>query len=337
MRPFMCSSSSRDDLVEPTDVLCLSEIDGLTDMLNKHVQDCNVTGMTIQQALNDPGALPLLAKAEVVVADPPTFATVADRCESLKWFQSTFAGVDALFKAERRDYTATRLSGVFGPAMSEYVMMHVLALERGYATNVNRQRRKEWGTRSRVAQASYRTLDRCTLGVIGLGDIGSRVAKVASSFGMRVVGCRNTVSAVPEGVEIVWPLEEVGSLLEESDYVVNLLPSTPQTRGLLGGGTLSAAKRGAVLINVGRGDVVDEASIIEALDAGHISHAVLDVFVSEPLPPDSPLWSHPGVTVTPHHSAESFPDDVVRVFAENLKLYRTGEALKHVLSWERGY
>ena len=108
-------------------------------------------------------------------------------------------------------------------------------------------------------------------------------------------------------------------------------------RGLLGGGTLRAAKRGAVLINVGRGDVVDEASIIEALDAGHISHAVLDVFVSEPLPPESPLWSHAGVTVTPHHTAESFPDDVVRVFAENLKLYRTGEALKHVLSWERGY
>ena len=145
--------------------------------------------------------------------------------------------------------------------------------------------------------------------------------------------------------------EQLRAFLGGCDYVVNLLPSTPQTRGLLSAARLAWCKRGhdsggapaagTVLINVGRGDVFGaggEGDVIAALDAGHLRHAVLDVFAPvEPLPEDSRLWHHPKVTVTPHNSAQSFPEDVARVFAGNLRRFRAGEPLEHSLDWAKDY
>jgi len=278
-----------------------------------------------------------LATAEVIVAEPTTFADRAVDATSLKWFQSTYAGPDALLtKSSARHYTATRLAGVYGPGMAEYVMLHVLALERRYLEHVEWQRVKSWGEGGKIPQ-DYRRLQNLTLGVLGLGDIGSEVAKRAAAFGIRVVACkRDVLAGCPECVSEVFGADRLPEFLRAVDYCVNILPSTASTRGLLSGGALLEC-RDAVFINIGRGDVCDEASVLEALEAGSLRHAVLDVFPTEPLPQSSPLWEHPRVTVTPHNATPYFPEDVVGVFAENLRRYRSGEPLMHVFDWEKGY
>ena len=138
----------------------------------------------------------------------------------------------------------------------------------------------------------------------------------------------------------IFAIEDLGNFLSQCDYVVSVLPSTPQTRGLLAGDALSpCAARRPVLINVGRGDLIPDEAIVHALDQNWISHYVGDVFVPEPLPTSSPLWSHPKVTVTPHISAVTQPSDVADAFGSNLARFeRDGTAsLSHVFDWEAGY
>ena len=138
----------------------------------------------------------------------------------------------------------------------------------------------------------------------------------------------------------VFGLDELPAFLASADYIVSVLPSTPDTRGLLDGDALAAcAGRSPALINVGRGDLISEATIVAALDAGRLSHYVGDVFSPEPLDAGSPLWSHPKVTVTPHNAAVTAPEDVAAAFADNLERYEAGgvAALEHVFDWESGY
>eukprot|EP00240_Pyramimonas_obovata_P004421 CAMPEP_0118927060 /NCGR_PEP_ID=MMETSP1169-20130426/4624_1 /TAXON_ID=36882 /ORGANISM="Pyramimonas obovata, Strain CCMP722" /LENGTH=381 /DNA_ID=CAMNT_0006868751 /DNA_START=100 /DNA_END=1245 /DNA_ORIENTATION=- len=322
-------------LAPPTEVLVLSKVEGLAEALTAA---CGGSAAVTAMDITSPDEQ-VLREASVIVADPPSFAGVSDQCSSLVWLQSTFAGCDALIKTTtKRDFTCTRLSGVFGPKISEYTMLHILAIERNLKQTWADQDSRVWGRRD--GQQSYRTLDQLTLGVLGVGDIGAHVAQTAKAFGMTVWGCRRSEEGA-EGVDRMFTTEQLPEFLAGCDYVVNTMPSTALTRGLLdrskGGAPALAACRGAVLINVGRGDVVEEASVVEALERGWLRHAVLDVFREEPLPQDSPLWTHPAVTVTPHSAAETFRADVVHAFVENLRRYRANEPLRHVLDWERGY
>mmetsp|Transcript_50151 Transcript_50151/g.131987 ORF Transcript_50151/g.131987 Transcript_50151/m.131987 type:complete len:168 (-) Transcript_50151:231-734(-) len=164
------------------------------------------------------------------------------------------------------------------------------------------------------------------------------------AFHMRVVGCRrralHTAEDADAGVAQVFAIDELPTFLSQCDYVVSVLPSTPQTRGLLAGDVLSAcASRQPVLINVGRGDLIDEEAIVAALEKEWISHFVGDVFVPEPLPASSALWSHPKVTVTPHISAVTQPGDVADAFAVNFARFEQGGvgSLLHVFDWDNGY
>lgn len=318
-----------------TRVLVLSEIEGVLEALQAACSASDATFTLRSVASVSSGEL---RNAQVVVADPVTFAARVHEAPGLKWLQSTYAGPDSLItKSNARHYTVTRLAGVFGPSMAEYVMLQVLAQERQYLENAKRQSRKEWGMRGAVAQKSYRLLSTLRLGVLGPGDIGKEVVKRASQFGMTVSVCkRDTSTPMPDGASAVYGTAELPAFLAELDFLVNLLPSTEQTQGLLTKGALLACK-GAVFINVGRGDITSESSIITALEVGALRHAVLDVFPEEPLPATSPLWDHPGVTITPHNSAESFPEDVAKAFAANLKSYRAGKPLDHIFSWDKGY
>ena len=286
-----------------------------------------------------------LAEAEIIVGEPAAIGPLVDtRAPRLQWFQSTWAGCNQLLSASRRDYVATRLAGTFGPDMAEYAAMHVLTLERQFVEERARQQRCEWrDVRGDPEQPTrYRRMPTLTLGVLGLGDIGMCVARTfASGFGMRVVGCRQRPAlGAAEGIAHVYGLDGLGEFLAECDYIVSVLPSTPQTRGLLDGEALAAcAARRATLINVGRGDLLTEATICGALERGWLRHYVGDVFATEPLPAASPLWHHPQVTVSPHVSAVSFPDDVAAAFKENLRRLEEGglAQLQHVFDWERGY
>jgi phosphoglycerate dehydrogenase-like enzyme len=217
----------------------------------------------------------------------------------------------------------------------------VLAQERRYTEDVQRQRDKFWlGARHRD---QFRRVSSLTMGVLGLGDIGSCIARTFSAgFDARILACRARpppadASPHPHVAE-QYGVDRLSEFLSACDYVVSVLPSTPQTRGLLDGDVLQAcASRGTSVINVGRGDLLSEQSILRALDQGWLSHYVGDVFAEEPLPASSPLWSHPQVTVTPHCSALTDPADLAAIFAMNFKRYETGQPLRHVFNFDRGY
>lgn len=293
-----------------------------------------------------------LAGAEVLVGEPAVCAPVVEHCPNLKWLQSTFAGCNPMLNQPRKDFAVTRLAGCFGPDMAEYCFLHILALERQYDLQRKLQHEKQWlGARNaesgdRQGGAAYRRLSSLTLGILGLGDIGSCIAaRATNGLGMRVIGWRRDGtprdSDVLAGVtEVFGGQERLASFLSQADYLVSVLPSTPQTRGLLDGDALAAcAARVPALINVGRGDLLNEESIITALDRAHLSHYVGDVFVPEPLAESSALWNHPKVTVTPHNSAVTQPEDVASAFADNLERYEAGgaAALQHVFDWKSGY
>lgn len=273
------------------------------------------------------------ADAEIVLGDPGIFVPVIDaHLPRLRWLQSTWAGVNALMDGtKRRDYTLTRLAGVFGQLMAEYIIGQILVQERGFCQADVQQRARRWDESSFLMP---RKLTSLTVSLLGMGDIGQVVARRAKAMGLRVVALVRPGASPPLDVdESSAQMEEV---LARADYVVNILPSTPATRGLLGGGRLRHC-HGAIFINVGRGDVVDEASLVEALEQGWLSHAILDVFAKEPLPDNSSLWDHPRVRITPHVSAPSLPEDVASVFVQNLARYVAKTELLHLASWEKGY
>ena len=297
----------------------------------------------------DPTAIDVaeLSDCEVLVGEPSLCAPLVDKMPRLKWMQSTFAGCNPLLDVSKRDYVVTRCAGFFGPDMAEYAAGHVLALEREFRVQAERQERAEW-VGARQGGGNYRRLPTLTLGVLGLGDIGTVVARTFSQgFGMTVLGCKRrpassdgSDAAGVAGVRTIYPIEELGDFLSRCDYIVSVLPSTPATRGLLDGEVLAAcAPKKATLLNVGRGDLLSEATILRALEQGWLRHYVGDVFVPEPLPPTSALWAHPHVTVTAHVSAVTQPSDVVDVLTDNLARYEEGgaEALRFVFDWESGY
>ena len=179
-----------------------------------------------------------MLSTQVLLGEPAVCGPVVDACPKLIWLQSTFAGCNQLLTGSaRRDYAATRLAGCFGPCMAEYAALHILALERRYEEQRSQQSRRQWvGPRDApdAAGGDYRRLSSLTVGVLGLGEIGSSVAKALSSgFGMQVVGCRRRADPRPSdaaaGVSDVYPLEELPRFLGRCDYLVSVLPSTAGT------------------------------------------------------------------------------------------------------------
>jgi phosphoglycerate dehydrogenase-like enzyme len=179
-----------------------------------------------------------------------------------------------------------------------------------------------------------------TLGLIGVGTIGSEIAQRAAAFGMKVTGLRRRANrgSVP-GVDRMLPSTELPVLLEESDVLVIAAPLTTETQNLIGAREFARMKRGAVLINVGRARIIDHSALVAALESGHLGGASLDVFPQEPLPADNRLWQLPNVILTPHTSGfrQGHWDDVIDLFSENLKCYLDGEPVKFRVLPELGY
>jgi len=199
------------------------------------------------------------------------------------------------------------------------------------------QRRHHW------ERFALDTLPGKTLGVVGFGQVGRTIARLARPLGLRVLAVRRTggdaARSTDPDAEAIYPPSGLRTLLAESDYVALIVPFTPETVGLLGQAELVAMKPGAVLINIGRGQLVDEAALIEALRSGHLGGAALDVFAKEPLPADSPLWDLPNVLVTPHSMSTALDENtrMVDLFCDNLRRYVAGQALRNVFDRARGY
>jgi phosphoglycerate dehydrogenase-like enzyme len=272
-----------------------------------------------------------LPSAQILLADPGRVADLLERGRALEWVQSTWAGVERLVEPCRRlRLPLTGVRGIFGPLISEYVMAYILAIERRLFDTRADQRRRAWRDRP------YRSLAGLEIGVMGLGSIGRHVARTASAFGMRVRGLSYSGRPVPEA-EHVYPRSRTGEFLRGLDYLVAALPLTPATESMFDARFFARLGKRAVFINVGRGAQVVESDLTRALRQGRLRGAVLDVFRREPLPRTSPLWGLPGLIVTPHNAAVSFPESVAPIFVENYRRFAAGRPLLHRVDLKRGY
>lgn len=213
--------------------------------------------------------------------------------------------------------------------IAEWFLTYILAAQRNLRAHDAAQARAEW------RPLEPRETPETTVGVLGLGHIGGRTAELMRGLGFRVLGWSRTAKTLP-GIDCRHGDAALPGLLAQCDHVCAILPSTPATSGLFGAGLLAAMKPGATLLNAGRGDLIEEPALRAALDAGRPGAAVLDVTAPEPLPPDSPLWRHRAVTITPHvsgwHLGDAFAD-----IAENHRRLAAGAPLLHEIDRIRGY
>ena len=256
------------------------------------------------------------------------FLAVAQQANDLRWFHSMSAGVDSpIFGALRhRGVRVTTSSGSSALPIAQTVLLYVLALNKGLPAWMDAQRRNAWEPHSRS------DLDGSRMVVVGMGPIGMHVARLARAFAIDVVGVRRTVMG-DEPCHTV-SFAALDEELAHADHVVLALPLTDDTRLMFNESRIAQIKPGAILINVGRGELVDEVSLVSALTTGHLSGAGLDVFHTEPLPAESPLWSIPNVIVTPHNSG-AVSGNAARVdqmFLTNLERLVTGHPLMNEIS-----
>ncbi len=280
-------------------------------------------------------AVALAPEAEVMVGwNMPREAV--QHAPRLRWIHSTAAGVDQLLYPEvlDREIMVTTSSGIHH-SLVEHVLAVLLALTRRLHIAMRNQIQHRWERSQRIMGDEIAGQ---TLGILGLGAIGTELATKAHALGMRVIGTKRTPAQIP-GVERVLPPAGLAEVLRAADAVVIVLPLTQATRGLIGERELRAMKSTAVLINVGRGPIVQEPALAQALREQWIAGAALDVFEVEPLPADSPFYAMENVIVTPHVSGTSpyYMDRAVPVFSENLASYLQGRPLRNLVDKGRGY
>lgn len=288
-----------------------------------------------------PQALAAVRGAEVYLGYgvPAELFAAADE---LRWAHSAAAGVGgSLHRAMvESDVVLTNSAGIHAEPMAETVLAAILHFARGLDFAVRAQGRAEWDKAPfEAADTPVREIAGSTLGIVGLGGIGRAVARRATALGMRVVATRRREADAPEGVELRTGADGLARLLEESDWTVVAVPLTPRTRGMIGAAELARVPRGAVLVNVARGGVVDEAALADALRGGRLRGAALDVFSREPLPATSPLWGLPNVLLTPHVSAtsRSFWRRQTDLVVENIQRYLAGRPLLNTVDKHAGY
>jgi phosphoglycerate dehydrogenase-like enzyme len=253
---------------------------------------------------------------------------------NLRWIQGSMAGAGEVAEKaglEDTDVEITTASGVFSGPLAEFALAALLSHAKQFDRLRSEKHEKAW------RQTTTGSLEGKTLCIVGLGNIGRAVAERARAFSVHVAGVKRTVSeddAAWRYADELYATKDLNSILNEADYVVATLPGTPETRHLLDAESFAQMKEGAYFVNIGRGNVVDEAAMIEALRDGRLSGAALDVFETEPLPTESPLWELENVIISPH-STDMVPELVnerqTELFCDNLRRYLEGEELINVL------
>lgn len=281
-----------------------------------------------------------------------------DAVPRLRWVQSHSAGVEqllsqSLFADNQNDIILTTASGVHAITMAEYTFAMILALARKLPTMLRLQGHIEWPT-DRHTLFLPRELRGSTVGIIGYGSIGREIGRLAKAFGMEVLATKRDVlhpaaineytepgTGDPEGacVDRLYPPEATQSMAALCDFVIVLVPLTVDTYKVIDQGVLTAMKKTAFLINIARGNVVDEEALIKALQSGHIAGAGLDVFAQEPLPPTSPLWKMENVILSPHIAGanENYNQRAADIFTQNLERYLAHKDLLNRVDRTRGY
>jgi phosphoglycerate dehydrogenase-like enzyme len=288
--------------------------------------------------------LPALREAEVLcgMRVPENWREVAP---DLRWVQFPGAGVDSLRKTTLLQADSgvliTTASGIHITSISEYVFGSMLMFNRSWPEMVHLQDRHIWPRSGAEYHLKEKELAGRTLGIVGMGNIGRRIAQVAHAFGMRVLATRLSARTGEQDVdaEQVFGFEQLHDLLGQSDYVVVAVPLTDKTEKLIGEAELHAMKPDAYLVNIARGRVIDEVALIRALREGWIGGAGLDVAAQEPLPAESELYDAPNVILTPHISgaSERYAERLAELFADNLRRYRSGQPLRNLYDPKREY
>jgi D-2-hydroxyacid dehydrogenase (NADP+) len=260
----------------------------------------------------------------------------------LKWIHSTAAGVAQLMYAELRQsgITVTNASGIFSVPMAEHTMGLVLALARNFPDSVRYQDRSKWAVQDLWDKPQHlNEINGSVLLIVGYGSIGRELARRAKAFDMRVWGVTRSGSGDSTQAEKILPVSQLNEALPHADYVVISAPETPETKHLIGSEQIARMKRGARLINVARGSLLDEGALINALQNGALCGAALDVTGVEPLPPQSPLWRAPNLFITPHTSAisERLWLRETELFLKLLDEWFEGTPLSNRVDFSRGY
>ncbi len=292
-------------------------------------------------ATDDPAVLRSTAtRAEVIYYIPNSSVSIRDLVSSahkLLWIHSATQGVDLFMIPELLNSSVliTRSGGLQSAAIGEYTIGCVLALAKNFPRYIRNQVEHSWDP------IYSKVISGMTLVIVGVGGIGTEVARRARALGMRTVGVdiRPQSEIRTEAVELLLPIEEIDKALQLADFLVLAVPLTNRTRGMIGSNALMHLKSTCYLINICRGPVVQEVSLIDALRKGQIAGAALDVMEVEPLPAESPLWYMPNVILTPHNCGQ-FPELVNRrleLFGDNFRLYNQGQPLLHVVNKERQF
>ena len=287
-------------------------------------------------ALNEKGLDLLLGEAEILFGSMLP-RDVISRSPNLKWIQTVAAGVERSLTPEiaASSVIMTNVSGMHVVPISELVFGLILSFAKHLDEVNQNQRQKKW------VKYTPTILNGKTLGILGLGNIGRRIAAVGKTFGMKVVATRRHIRQVGRArdVDTLYPGAQMMDLLAESDYVVNCLPHTSETANIISEKELRGMKAGAFLVNIGRGSTIDETTLVRALQEKWIAGAGLDTFQDEPLPAESPLWELPNVIITPHigGSMDEYTQKAIVIFCDNLRRYLSGKRLKNIVDKKLGY
>ena len=271
-------------------------------------------------------------EAEVIFcgwAGPLPRLHLAAEAPRLRWVQLAHVGFDRVDPALAGGVAFTNIGEMSSTPIAEWVVGCMLMFAKGWPGAFHAQRDHAW------RRYMPREVDGATVGIIGLGSIGGEVARRARALGCRVIGMRRSFETSPTHplVDEALPPARLPRLLAESDYVVLTAPLTAQTRGIIDAAALAAMRPEAVLLNVGRGPLIDESALVEALRARRIAGAALDVFDREPLPPDSPLWDLDNLVMTPHIAAgtDHYYERATDIFCDNLRRYLAGQPLANLV------
>jgi phosphoglycerate dehydrogenase-like enzyme len=288
-------------------------------------------------AVTDENALAAAADAEVAFAgnNPRRVRRLLDATPRLRWYHTVSAGVETMPLPElaQRGIVLTNNSGSYDVQIAEHLMAFIFAASRALHRYRDKQGRREW------KDHDHQELRGATVVVYGMGSIGSEVARLASAIGMRVIGVRRRAGPPAPGISRVVGAERLADVVGEADYLAITAPLTPATQGAVSREVIARMKPTAWIVNIARGAIVDEPAMIEALQQKRLGGAALDVFVTEPLPPESPLWALENVIITPHASGDSprVGERTLALFAENLRRYKAGEPLLNQVDLEAGY
>lgn len=283
-----------------------------------------------------------LREAEIIFTislRPEQFAV----CERLRWIHAPTAAVHQFLFPElvNSDVILTNSTEVHGPVVAEHVMALIFALAKKLPQAAALQNKHEWGKEQIWSGGTHpKEIAGSILGLVGLGSIGRRVARMASGLGMRVIAVREHVGKErPEGVGEVLPTSKLDEMLRQADCVVLAAPLTPETTKLMNAERLAVMKPDSYLINVGRGPQIDEPALVDALRERRIGGAALDVFDKEPLPADSPLWDIQNLLITPHTAGitDKLWTRHYELFSGNLRRYLAHESLQYVVDKRKGY